>query len=105
MRSSPFVRALSVVAAIVLISGSTGSAQTASPPADEHPALPAGPGRELVIRVCSACHSPDVAAEQQLDPAGWKTLVDQMASKGADATEEEFEEIVRYLASAFPASK
>jgi hypothetical protein len=32
-------------------------------------------------------------------------VVDQMASKGAVATDEEFGEIVRYLATAFPASK
>ena len=82
-----------------------GAQQTASPPADEHPVLPPGPGRELMIRVCSTCHSPDQAAEQQLDPEGWKTLVDQMASKGAAATDEELDEIVRYLANAFPAPK
>jgi len=87
------------------MSGLTAWAQAPSPPADEHPALPAGAGRELMIRVCSPCHLPDVAAEQQLDPAGWKTVVDQMASKGAVATEAELDEIVRYLANAFPASK
>ncbi len=99
------MRALSLAAAVVVMSGLTGVAQTASPPDDEHPALPTGPGRELMIRVCSQCHSPDVAAEQQNDTAGWKTLVDQMASKGAVATDEEFDEIVRYLANAFPPSK
>lgn len=87
------------------MSGLTAGAQTSSGPADEHAALPAGPGRELVIRVCSQCHSPDVVANQQLDPAGWKRLVDQMAGLGAAATDAEFDEIVHYLADAFPASK
>jgi competence protein ComEA len=101
------MRALSVAAAgIVLMSGLTAFAQqNASPPADEHPALPPGPGRELMIRVCSQCHSPDQAADQQLDLDGWKKLVDQMASKGATATEAEFDEIVQYLAKSFPVSK
>jgi competence protein ComEA len=99
------MRAFLFAAAVVLMSGLTAWAQNPSPPADEHPALPTGPGRELVLRVCSQCHSPDVVAEQQLDPAGWKTLVDQMASQGAVATDEELDEIVRYLANAFPASK
>jgi mono/diheme cytochrome c family protein len=58
-----------------------------------------------MIRVCSQCHSPDQAADQQLDSAGWKTLVDQMAAKGAMATDAELDEIVQYLARAFPASK
>ena len=58
-----------------------------------------------MVRVCSPCHSPDMVADQQLDPAGWKSLVDQMASKGAVATDEEFDVIVHYLANAFPAPK
>ena len=72
---------------------------------DSHPKLPAGEGRDLMIRVCSQCHAPEQAADQQLDKAGWKDLVDQMASKGADATDEEFEKIVQYLAAAFPVEK
>ena len=81
------------------------AAQAPSGPADEHAALPAGPGRELTIGVCSQCHVPEVVKDQQLDPAGWKSLVDQMAGKGAMATDAEFDEIVHYLANAFPASK
>ena len=87
--------------ALVLVGGLAAGVHTAGA-ADDHPALPEGPGRELMIKVCSQCHSPDVAADQQLDAAGWKGLVDQMASKGAVATEAEFDEIVKYLAGAFP---
>jgi mono/diheme cytochrome c family protein len=93
------------VAALVLVWGVTAAAQTSPGPPDEHKALPPGQGRDLMIRVCSQCHSPDSAADQQLDPAGWKTLVDQMAEKGAVATDAEFAEIVQYLATAFPVSK
>jgi competence protein ComEA len=64
--------------------------------------LPAGEGRDVMIRVCSQCHEPEMAADQQFDAAGWKSLVDQMASKGATATDEEFDQIVRYLTKAFP---
>jgi len=88
--------------ALVLMAGLTAGAQTSQAPSDEHPKLPAGAGREVMIRVCSQCHEPENAADQQLDEKGWKTLVDDMASKGADATEAELEEIVRYLANAFP---
>ena len=80
------------------------AAQTPSGPAD-HEALPAGLGRELMIRLCSKCHSPAVAADQQLDLVGWKMVVDLMASQGALGTDAEFDEIVQYLANAFPASK
>jgi len=72
---------------------------------DGHPKLPAGEGRDVMIRVCSQCHEPERAADQQMDEAGWKTLVDQMAAQGADATEDEFRQIVQYLAKAFPPAK
>jgi len=96
-------RTLVVTGAFVLLSSLAAAPQSGS--TDEHPALPPGDGRDLMIRVCSQCHSPDVAADQQLDQAGWKTLVEQMASRGASATEEEFDQIVGYLAKAFPAAK
>jgi competence protein ComEA len=104
-RTRAVTGALWCAAAVLLVGGLTAAAQTPSGPADDHPALPAGPGRELMIRVCSSCHSPDVAADQQLDAAGWKTMVDQMAAKGAVATDPEFDEIVHYLANAFPVPK
>ncbi len=72
---------------------------------DEHSVLPPGPGRELAIRVCSECHSVDQAADQALDLNGWKSLVDDMAAQGAQATDPELAAIVQYLATAFPASR
>jgi hypothetical protein len=99
------MRAPALAAALVLMSGFTAGPQSAPGPGDEHAALPAGPGRGLMIRVCSKCHLPEPAADQQLDLAGWKTVVDLMASQGADATDLELEEIVQYLAKAFPASE
>ena len=99
------LRVLALATALVPLFGLTANTQTPRAPDDEHAALPAGPGRDLMIRVSSQCHAPEVAADQQLDAAGWKGLVDQMATKGATATDAEFDEIVRYLANAFPASK
>jgi competence protein ComEA len=92
--------------ALVLVAGLTAAgAQTSQAPSDEHPKLPAGAGREVMIRVCSQCHEPENAAAQQMDEKGWKSLVDDMASKGADATDAELDEIVHYLANAVPESK
>ena len=73
-----------------------------SPPADEHPKLPPGEGRDLTIRVCSSCHEVEKVADQEYDPAGWKDVVDQMAAQGADGTDAELDQIVQYLARAFP---
>ena len=98
-----FWRALPpLAAAFALATGLAASGQTPSTQADAHPSLPPGEGREVMIRVCSQCHEPEMAADQQSDEAGWKRLVDEMASKGATATEAEFNDIVHYLAKAFP---
>ena len=69
---------------------------------DDYKSLPPGPGRDVMVRVCSQCHSPEVAAQQTLDAPGWKALVDQMANNGAQASDAEFDTISKYLATAFP---
>jgi mono/diheme cytochrome c family protein len=71
--------------------------------ADDFKALPEGPGRDVAVRVCSQCHSPEIAAQQKLDAQGWKDLVNQMANNGANGTDAEFDTIAKYLATAFPA--
>jgi mono/diheme cytochrome c family protein len=102
-------RLLACFASVFLLTAglSVGAQNTPTPsaPADQHPAFPPGEGRELTIRVCSACHEAEKAADQQLDLDGWKMMVDQMASMGADATEEQLDQIVHYLANAFPPPK
>lgn len=64
--------------------------------------LPPGPGRDLTERVCSGCHSPGLAANEQLSPQKWHDLVRLMAAQGAVATDEELNQITAYLAKSFP---
>ena len=71
--------------------------------ADDFKSLPEGPGRDVMVRVCAQCHSPEIAAQQKLDAQGWKDLVNQMANNGANGTDAEFDTIAKYLATAFPA--
>jgi quinoprotein glucose dehydrogenase len=66
--------------------------------------LPPGPGHDLTVRVCSGCHSPDVAASQHLSAQEWNSLVQSMAARGAVATDDELDEITQYLAKSFPRS-
>jgi len=102
--TSSFTRALlPLAAAFVVAAGVSLSTQSASAQADPHPTLPAGTGRDVMIRVCSQCHEPEMVVDQQNDETGWKRLVDEMAGKGANATDAEFDQIVKYLAKAFPA--
>jgi competence protein ComEA len=90
--------------ALILTAAFAAASQTA-PSNDDHPTLPAGDGRDLVIRVCSKCHEPEKVVDEQLDAAGWKSLVDEMAGQGADATDAEFAAIIQYLTKAFPPAK
>src|SRR6266567_9024547 len=63
--------------------------------------LPAGPGREALIKVCSACHSPENVAGLAKGREDWGALVGEMAAQGAQGTDEEFNLIVDYLATNF----
>ncbi|HET7086587.1 MAG TPA: hypothetical protein VFI23_17610 [Rhizomicrobium sp.] len=87
-----------IVAAIALLGLASAPAW-----ADDYKSLPEGPGRDVMVRVCSQCHSPEIAAQQKLDSQGWKDLVNQMANNGANASDAEFDTIAKYLAGSFPA--
>ena len=80
--------------------------QAAPPPAAEHPQypeLPAGPGKDTLVRVCSKCHSPDNVIANGQDRAGWEETITKMAGFGAVATDDEFTAILDYLVKNFPA--
>jgi competence protein ComEA len=64
--------------------------------------LPKGPGRETLMRVCGACHSAENVAGMAKTREEWGALVGEMAADGAQGTNDEFNEIVDYLAAHFP---
>ena len=59
--------------------------------------LPEGPGREIVDRVCSACHGLSRFSDFRFDGETWKDKVGTMMGRGANATAEESKTIVAYL--------
>ncbi len=63
--------------------------------------LPSGPGKDTVQRVCTACH--DLGAVQTMtgDKEVWQSLADDMRSRGADGTDEDFKTVVAYLSKYF----
>lgn len=69
-----------------------------------HPELPAGPGKDTLIRVCSSCHSPDNVIANGQDRSGWENTITKMAGFGAVASDEEFSEILEYLVKNFPSN-
>jgi mono/diheme cytochrome c family protein len=83
-----------------------GNAQTdaASAGQDEHPLLPSGEGRDLMIRTCSQCHDPDRAAKERRSFADFQALMVEMQGNGLQAPDTDLDTIARYLANAFPPS-
>ena len=64
--------------------------------------LPAGPGKETLKKVCTGCHSPENVVGLAKTRSDWEALVGQMATVGAQGTDDEFNQIVDYLAAYFP---
>ena len=63
--------------------------------------LPEGPGSSLVQRTCTVCHSISTVTSVHLNQAGWQATVENMVSRGAQATPDEQSQIVDYLAKNF----
>lgn len=64
-------------------------------------ALPDGPGKDTFVRVCSKCHSTDIPASQHKNTDEWTNTLIDMRNKGAEASDEELEQILKYLVSSF----
>ena len=64
--------------------------------------LPEGPGKAVVLKVCRGCHGPDVVATKQHTREEWEHTVVDMINAGATGTDDEFSDIVDYLAKNFP---
>jgi mono/diheme cytochrome c family protein len=64
--------------------------------------LPDGPGKEPTERVCSACHGAEIVIGRGLTRDGWTQVVTEMIQRGAQGSEDDFAQIVDYLATNFP---
>jgi competence protein ComEA len=73
-----------------------------SPSLRAQSALPDGPGRDVTVRLCSNCHSPETLASQRLSTDGWRDLIKRMVSVGAEGTPQELEAVFQYLSTHFP---
>jgi cytochrome c5 len=69
--------------------------------ADDDP-FPEAPGKKTFVKVCSQCHALDPIATLRYSKEEWRALVYDMKGMGADATDEECDIIIDYLAKSFP---
>jgi competence protein ComEA len=63
--------------------------------------LPDGPGKDLIVSVCSKCHEPQRVAALRLTREGWEEVIAKMVAIGAKATDDELKLITDYLAENF----
>jgi len=71
-----------IVAALVFIPGRAGDPE----------------GEKLLQRVCGQCHKLAIVTSRRLTKEGWQQTVQAMVDKGADASDEDFNAVIEYLA-------
>ena len=59
--------------------------------------LPQGPGRAAVLKVCNDCHGAEAAVGQLKTRDEWSKTLDEMAANGAQASDDEWNQILEYL--------
>jgi competence ComEA-like helix-hairpin-helix protein len=59
--------------------------------------LPDGKGKAEFTRICAQCHGVGVVVKATNTPDGWAAVVDDMVSRGAQGTQDDFDRISRYL--------
>lgn len=84
----------------------SASAQTVTPPpaTPAHAAaeLPPGAGKAILQRSCAACHGLEVVTSKRATPEDWSATVQLMVSRGAEASDDEVDTLVKYLSTNFP---
>jgi competence protein ComEA len=86
------VRAIACLGSGLLLA----SIVSAQPPAAP-PRFPEGPGRAALLKSCSECHGAESAIAQFKTRDEWRKTLDEMAANGAEATDEEWSQILEYL--------
>src|SRR5258708_25065637 len=64
--------------------------------------MPDGPGKQIILRECTACHLPDHFTKFQHTNEEWQAIVVRMGTRVRSATREELETVQKYLASNYP---
>ncbi len=64
--------------------------------------FPDAPGKDVTQKVCAACHSAEVTVSQGKTRQQWAEVITSMVSRGAKATDQEFSQVLDYLAKNLP---
>jgi competence protein ComEA len=63
--------------------------------------LPDGPGKDVTVRICGACHEAGVVVQYHNSKEDWQPIIDDMRGRGADGSDADFKLIVEYLGHYF----
>lgn len=75
----------------VAVTGSTAGALTSTQD------LPAGPGKDTMVRLCKSCHPLDRVLAVRHTNKEWITVVEKMLTQGAEGSVDELNEAIDYL--------
>ncbi|MDQ6678556.1 MAG: cytochrome c [Acidobacteriota bacterium] len=66
------------------------------------PQFPDAPGKEVVQKLCNTCHGAEVTISKGRTRAQWGEVIASMVTRGAKGTDQEFAQVLGYLANNFP---
>jgi type II secretory pathway component PulK len=59
--------------------------------------FPDRPGKKTVEKLCGSCHGLQIMAAMRKTKAAWRATVDEMVTKGMEASDADIEEAIAYL--------
>lgn len=89
-------------AAKVEAAGQTSSAPAAVKTVVQPGVLPAGTGRNVAQHLCGTCHSLVLVTAAGHTEAGWDSIVARMEANGMQASADDIDTVITYLAKALP---
>lgn len=97
MKSTPLaIIAASAILSLPLLNAAIPS-DTALPVKGLQP-IPEGPGKRIMEQTCTGCHSLSVVISKRATPEEWGSVVQQMVSRGASASDQDIATLTQYLA-------
>jgi len=98
------VRMSSIASAGVIAASLPPQTSQAAPPpapAGVHDPFPEATGKTALLKVCGNCHGAETVIQTLRTRQEWSDVIDQMARFGTEATDQEFDQILEYLARNF----
>jgi len=69
--------------------------------AKQHGPLPDGPGKDILLNICTRCHDLQRVRRERTNAEGWLEILESMLNEGAPLSEQDLPVLLRYLARNF----